>query len=190
MFVSLIPKTERKKYKAHVYLYSFFPDLSPDAERPFVFRETKDSYLMLSRVKPAAPCINLLNQISAGSVYAYDLICCPQRGMHDGKKRRPNQRTLYTEEKELKEWFQRQMADSATVEYLTSTVLKPVHAYKSGHKMSFHRVNLIGSFKVTDRSNFINKVSKGVGPKGFMGFGMLVMPSIMSEVINAKYEAA
>ena len=192
MFLSVIPKIEKSNYRAHVYLFSFFPDLDKDSQRPFIYREANDGYLMLSRIKPAVPCINIDKRIIGGHVYGFDLLCCPQRGCHNGLprgSRKGAKPARYTKHNELAEWLGRRLEDGAEVGYVRSKVLPPRYMVKNGKRFAQHTVSISGSLTIKNRSAFIQKLVGGIGPKGFMGFGMLVLPAVMADAKELQYAA-
>lgn len=192
MFLSLIPRLERDPYKTHVYLYSYFPDVDKSDPRPFVYRETEDYLIVVSRFRPSCNSIDIKPRINAGVTIGFSLLCSPQRGRsfrRDGV-RITAARVSYDTHEEVSQWLARRLDGSAKILYQNTTTLPNVKL-KSKHKGFELPARLIkGSLQVTDRSNFIESVVSGIGPKGFAGFGLLVMPEIMKDALEIANAAA
>ena len=192
MFLSIIPRLERDPYKAHVFLYSYFPGVDEGDPRPFVYRETEDYLIVISRIRPNCNCVEIKPRINAGSTIGFSLLCSPQRGRsfrRDGV-RITAARVSYDTHEEVSQWLARRLDGSAKILYQNTTTL-PNAEFKSKSKRFELPARLIkGSLQITDKSNFIESVVSGIGPKGFAGFGLLLMPEIMKDAMELANAAA
>lgn len=191
MFLSLIPRIERDPYKTHVYLYSYFPNVGKDEPRPFVYRETDDFLIVVSRTAPNCKHIDLKPRIQAGSTLAFSLICSPQRG--SGKKvngKRVTTRIPYFDHKEVADWLERRLEGAARITYRTVHDMPPLKVNSTKKTFSIHRLMIKGALQVDDRAEFIERCTCGIGPKGWLGVGMLLMPEIMRDALELSNAAA
>lgn len=192
MFLSLIPRLEREAYKTHVYLYSYFPDIDKSDPRPFVFRETDDYLITISRVPPNCRHLDIKPRIEAGSTHAFSLICSPQRGRTtrvDGK-RVTLDRVPYTDFKEISQWLERRLEGAATVSYSRVSKIPALAVRSKAKQFKIPRSLIKGAIQITDRAEFIERATTGIGPKGWLGCGMLLMPDIMRDAMELSHAAA
>ena len=191
MFLSIIPRLERDAYRTHVYIYSYF-DIPQTADRPFVFRETDDYLIVVSRIPPKCKHVDIKSRIKMGDTQAFSLICSPQRS-HSAKvdgKRVTKRRVPYKTATEVSDWLDRRLDGAATVAYRRVDPIKPL-LVKAGKKhYGMDRSIIRGSLSVDDRSKFIDLVTNGVGPKGWLGCGLLLMPDIMRDALELTNAAA
>lgn len=186
MFLSLIPKLETDAYRMHVYLYSYFPEYKKTEARPFIFRETNDYFIVVSRVPPNCRHIDIKPRIRAGDTLAFSLICSPQRGRSAriNGERVSLSRVPYTGAEEISRWLDRRLEGIASVSYRRVFEMPWLKVNSGSKAFKIPRSMIKGTLQVSDRAEFIEKATTGIGPKGWLGCGMLLMPEIMQDAME------
>jgi CRISPR-associated protein Cas6/Cse3/CasE subtype I-E len=179
MFLSIVPKPDTPEYCYHQYLWAYF-DQNKNVNRCFVYRALSESIIMLSSEQPACEHTRIDERISAETVYQFDLIASPIRGVRreDGKRSR---REPYRTNKERLDWLARRLGDSAELRF-AQVFDRPRRRFKKadGHQVSVDECTMRGAVYVKDRDLFIDTLLTGVGGRGAWGCGLMILPEIMT----------
>lgn len=169
----------------HQFLWGYFPGMD-GAERPFLYRTLETTVLMLSRVKPACQAVDIKDRIQAGSVYQFDVLASPRNGFssdNGGRYRNQHHHKFIRSNEHRREWFGRRLAGAEPT--FAQIYDRPDMKIRRGKNLITRPACIVrGTIKVNDRAEFIGTLLRGIGGGGVWGFGLLVLPEVMSELRN------
>jgi CRISPR-associated protein Cas6/Cse3/CasE subtype I-E len=178
MWYTRLPRPQVPAYALHQVLWGYFPEVPDGDPRPFTYRVEGDDVLMLSRLKPACPALDISGRIGAGRVYQFDVLASPMNG-YKVKSSKTSGRKVIEGNERRREWLARRLAGAE----LTFAQLFDREDLRfkrpSGAQVWVARCVARGTLQVTDRAEFVETMLRGVGGRGCWGCGMLVPPEVM-----------
>lgn len=181
MWITAVNKPDAPEAAIHQFLWGYFPDIPDGSERPFLYRVLDTTILMLSRIKPACPAVDIKDRIKAGNVYQFDVLASPRNGFNNSKSSFRHQHRFIKENNQRREWFGRRLAGAEPT--FAQIYDRPDMHIKRGKNLITRPACIVrGTIKVNDRAAFMGTLLRGIGGGGVWGFGLLVLPEVMSEL--------
>jgi CRISPR-associated protein Cas6/Cse3/CasE subtype I-E len=180
LFVSVVTLPQGlPPYTIHQYLYGYFPQCPLDARRPFLFQSRGDRAFMVSRIPPACP--HRVVTIEAGRSYAVEGELVPVLKKARGYDVRSKVIPL-TGNLERRDWFTavcgRHGASVGTCLWFNRN--KRQFRHSNGHLITLCPGQVKAMVYVTDADGFSEMILRGLGQGKAFGYGLLVLPEIMS----------
>jgi hypothetical protein len=170
-------------YTVHQYLYSFFPQHQTGAPRPFLFRQSGDRCLLLSRIPPA--CRHAEALIEAGRSYGIDgvvaLEISKSQGFRRGGAGPKSEVTPLLDNAKRRAYFVDVVGrKGGTVGFCQFFDLPPRRfKHADGNVIHFFPARVKAVALVRDADLFSEMLLKGIGSKKAFGNGMLYLPDAM-----------
>lgn len=182
MWIAAVAKPDAPEATVHQYLWGYYPDREGGQERPFLYRTLESTILMLSRIKPACPAVDIKERIKAGTVYQFDVLASPRNGFsgdNGGRYRNRHHHKFIRSNGHRREWFGRRLAGAEPT--FAQIYDRPDLRIKRRDNLITRPACIIrGTLRVTDRAEFMGTLLRGIGGGGVWGFGLLVMPEVMT----------
>lgn len=185
MWITAVNRPDAPEATLHQFLWGYFPGMDGQ-ERPFLFRTLDTTILMLSRVKPSCPSVDIKERITAGNVYQFDVLASPRNGFssdNGGRYRNQHHHKFIRSNQHRKEWFGRRLAGAEPT--FMQIYDRPDMQVRRGKNLITRPACIVrGTIKVNDRAEFMDTLQRGIGGGGVWGFGLMVLPEVMSELRN------
>lgn len=186
MFVAVVPRPAVPLYAVHQYLWGYYPGVGEGEPRPFLWRDCGRDVLLLSRLRPACPCLEVGPRIEAGRVYQFTLLASPMNGYkvaHDtrrGAPRRSGGRKVIEGNEARRAWFARRLGAGADPTF-AQVYDRPTQRFRrpGGDVVMVAQCEIKGTLMVRDRGLFVDAMLRGIGGRGCWGCGLLVLPEVM-----------
>ena len=183
MWLSILPRPDVPPYCLHQVLWSYFPDVPPGSDRPFLFREAGRDIILLGRRRPASPTLDIRDRVRAGRAYQFDVLASPVKTVRPAGKGSPRTLRCLTGNDERRAWFARRL--NGAEPGFTQVFDVPTRRFKkaNGEPVTLYSCRIKGVLHVTNRALFIDTLLTGIGGRGCWGCGLLILPEIMREAL-------
>ena len=180
MFFAIVPKPDVPEYCYHQYLWAYFKK-DKGEQRPFLFRVMTDAIVMLSREKQSCPSVAIADRITAGLALQFDVLCNPARSQLIDSEKTKKRRVPYKTNAERHDWFKRRIGEAADSRFV-QVFDRPQRRFKKGdgNKIIIDECVIRGVVYINDRSEFIDILLNGVGGRGAWGYGLMLLPEVMT----------
>ena len=175
-------------YELHRMIWSLFPD-RPDDSRDFLFRVENygkpgpQMIFVQSQIQPAPAhgSLTILDskvfspKLIKGQHLRFLIRANPTKRINDPNKS-SNQgkvRVPLIDEKEMKDWLQRQLADIAIISEIAVSRQDKIYFRKKNHAGKLATAIFQGILQVEDSWLLVDKLKTGIGPAKAFGCGLL-----------------
>lgn len=182
MWITILNKLDTPDYLVHKLLWGFFPDQQvSQSGRVFCYHDAGDKIYMLSSVEPKTECKKI--SLTADQCVMFSMSASYNRrpsGRDENGKRVYHKQPDITRPQQLKDWLQRRLADTASIQFVDIKKLPPHSvARKDGKKMVWPQHQFMGTLNVHKPDEFLEIIGKGIGAGGAFGLGAMILPEVM-----------
>lgn len=182
MWITVLNKLDTPDYLVHKMLWGFFPDQQADhSSRSFCYHDAGDKIYMLSSVEPKTECKKV--SLTAGQCVMFSMSASYNRrpcGRDENGKRVYYKQPDITSPQQLKEWLQRRLGDTASIQFVDIKKLPPHSvARKDGKKMVWPQNQFMGTLSVHNPDAFLEIIGNGIGAGCAFGLGAMILPEVM-----------
>lgn len=177
------------RYTVHQYLWGFYPQLPPDAPRPFLFKMVEGGRcLLLSRIQPRTAYTTII--LEAGRSYAVDALIAPYRsrsqGFRYGGQGPKSKKVAIIGNQERTDWLRDGLERNgmALGHCLWFDRHPECFRHGNGHAIRVFPARLTAMVTVTDSAKATHLLETGIGRSRAFGCGLLYIPELM-EVFHA-----
>jgi len=164
-------------YTVHQYLYGYFPQHPRDGMRPFLFRRAERRCLLVSRIRPACPHIEIV--LDAGRTYPFEALLVPTRKTRDAGGKLME--IPIAANADRRAWLTAVCArfggSVGFCQWFNRDRVQFHHG--DGHKITLQPAQVKGMIVLTDPPAFTEMLLRGLGRGKAFGYGLLVLPEIM-----------
>jgi CRISPR-associated protein Cas6/Cse3/CasE subtype I-E len=183
VWVTIVPRPSVPYYSLHQHLWGYFPAVGDGEPRPFLYRAADRDILILSRLKPSCPALPVADRIRAGRVYQFSALVSPMNGHKLAHK--PGRGRLVIEGNEARRaWLGRRMEGAELTFCQIFDRPNLVFRRAGGERIWIAQCEAHGTLRVMDRAMFLDSMIRGIGGRGCWGFGLLVLPEVMGDVLR------
>lgn len=176
------------RYTIHQYLWGFYPQLPPDAPRPFLFKMQDGRCRLLSRIPPRTAYTMI--GLEDGRSYAVDARIAPYRsrsqGFRYGGEGPKSVKEAILGNRERTDWLREGLERNGLALGHCLWFDRPPEQFRhaQGHAIRVFSARLAAMVTVIDSAKAIHLLETGVGRSRAFGCGLLYIPELM-EVARA-----